>query len=95
MVFVIVAAFPVKSFASTKVIFDDKRVIVAQDAETEVETEVTQEEDGELVTIEDEMVPLSSTIDVENAAHKMMGGWWLIILAIMSVAGIAAYASRE
>ncbi len=95
MVFAAVAAFPVKSFASTKVIFDDKRVIVAQDAETNVDAEVADEEDEELVTIEDEMVPLSSTIDVESAAHKTMGGWWLIILAIMSVAGIAAYASRE
>ena len=57
--------------------------------------EVVDPEDEDLVIIEDSMVPLSADIEVEKAGHKMMGGWWLIILAIVCVAGITAYTHRE
>ena len=92
-----VLALPsVKSVSEVKVISDDKRVIVAQDAESgvNVEAEVIDPEDQELITIEDSLVPLSGNIEVEKAGHSLMGGWWLIILAIMCVAGITAYANK-
>ncbi len=95
----ILALIPVKSVSETLVISEGKRVLVAQDAESETtvnsETEVIDPEDEDLVIIEDSMVPLSANIEVEKAGHKMMGGWWLIILAIVCVAGITAYTHRE
>lgn len=94
-----IALIPVKSFSETRVIPEGKRVMVAQDADSETatdgETEVIDAEDEELITIEDSLVPLSSNIEVEKAGHKMIGGWWVIILAIVCVAGITAYAHRE
>ena len=94
-----IALIPVKSFSETRVIPEGKRVMVAQDADSETtvngETEVVNPEDEDLVTIEDSLVPLSADIEVEKAGHKMMGGWWIIILAIVCVAGITAYAHRE
>ena len=100
LIAVILAFFiPVKSVSETRVIPEGKRVIVAQDSEsenpTDSETEVIDAEDQEIITIEDSLVPLSSTIEVDKAGHKMIGGWWIIILAIVSVAGITAYAHRE
>ena len=71
-----------------------KATVISQSQDAVEEPEITDPDDLEIITIEDSLVPLSATVQVEEASHGVAGGWILIVLAVVSVAGIVWFANR-